>query len=163
MKEKVNIFIEPILEKKSKYDLKSYIKMKKLCKKLKKVSPDFDMLMAIHEFLLLIEMIYMHSNNDNGHNLFSATLPSQNFTGGAFIYKEANFQIKFVMRSTDKTINIEIERVLKSKNKRNTISFKDGEAVITNKYEEEAFQFIIACVMDGLIDLIQYYYKNKKF
>lgn len=163
MKEKLNIFIEPIIEKKNKYDIKSYIKMKKLCRKLKKISPDFNMLMDIHRFLLIIEKIYMHSTNDDRHNLFSATLPSNNYDGGAFIYKEENFNIKFLLRCQDRTINIETERIMRNNKVKDKISFRDGEAIITNKYEEEAFQFIIACIMDGLIELIEYYYKNKRF
>lgn len=163
MKDKLNIFIEPIIEKRSKHDLKSYIKMRKLCKKLKKTSPDFNMLMEIHRFLLIIEKVYMHSSNDDRHNLFSATLPTKDYDGGAFIYKEENFNIKFLLRSCDRTINIETERIMRSNKVKDKISFRDGEAIITNKYEEEAFQFIIACVMDGLVELIQYYYKNKRF
>ena len=52
---------------------------------------------------------------------------------------------------------------MRSKKEKQTISFRDGEAVINNVYEEEAFQFIISCIMDGLIDLIKYYYHNKRF
>ena len=163
MKEKLNMFVEPIIEKKSKYDFRSYIKMKKLCRKLKKTSPDFNMLMEINRFLLIIEKIYMHSTNDDKHNLFSATLPTKDYDGGAFIYKEENFNIKFLLRCQDRTINIEIERIMRSNKVKDKISFRDGEAVISNKYEEEAFQFIIACVMDGLVELINYYYKNKRF
>jgi hypothetical protein len=162
MEERLNTFIEPIVNKRKKHDLRAYIQMRKLCKKLKKISPSFDMLMEIHTFLLLIEKVYMHSSNNKYHHLFSATLPN-NYKGGAFIYKEDNFSIKFLLRSSDKTINIETERSMISKKEKNVISFKDGEAVINNKYEEEAFQFIIACIMDGLIELIEYYYKNKKF
>ena len=69
MKEKINIFMEPIVEKKKKFHLNSYIKMRKLCKSLKKTSPDFNMLMDIYRFLRIIEQTYMYSSNDNKHHL----------------------------------------------------------------------------------------------
>lgn len=163
MKEKINIFIEPIVEKKKKFHLNSYIKMRKLCKSLKKTSPDFNMLMDIYRFLRIIEQTYMYSSNDSKHHLFSGTLPTSTYDGGAFIYKEEYFTIKFLLRASDRTINIETEREMRSKKEKQTISFRDGEAVINNVYEEEAFQFIISCIMDGLIDLIKYYYHNKRF
>ena len=163
MEENINIFIKPIIDKKKKYDLKSYLELRKLIKQLKKTSPDYDMLMSIYEFIRLLEDIYMYSSSDTTHNLFSGTLPTNNYDGGAFIYKEEYFNIKFLLRNQDRSINIETERQMKLKKEKNKISFRDGEAEINNKYEEEYFQFIIACIMNALIDLIKYYYKNKRF
>lgn len=156
MKEKINMFIEPIFDKKSKFHLPSYIKMKKLIRTLKKTSPDFNMLMEIYRFLSILEKVYMYSNSEN-HKLFITTAPN------AFMYKENDFTIKFVLKESDRSINIEIERNMRSRKEKNNISFRDGEYIISNKYEEETFLFIIACIMEGLIELIEYYYYNKKF
>ena len=61
-KEKVNIFIKPIFDKKHKHDLHSYIELKRLLKKLKKTSPSFDMMMEMYDFIKLLENIYMYGN-----------------------------------------------------------------------------------------------------
>lgn len=163
MDTKINMFIEPIIDKKSKYDLFSWIKMRKLCKKLKKVSPDFNMLMQIYYFLNLLSDLYMHSSNNESLHLFAATLPTQNYNGGAFIYEDKYFSMKFLLGAADRSIKIELETFNRNKKNKSIISFIEGESVINNKYDEEKFRFIISCVMDGVTELIQYYYNNKRF
>lgn len=158
--EKINMLIEPILSKSSNYDFKSYIKLRKLIKRLKKTSPDYNMMSEIYKFLILLENIYMYGNEEE-HYLFSATVP--NGYNAAFIYKEKGFNIKFILKDSDQMITIVIDRTLRSKKESRKIEFKNGECIINNKYEEAFFEFIIACLMNGLIELIIYYYKNKKF
>lgn len=159
-KEKVNIFIKPIFDKKHKHDLHSYIELKRLLKKLKKTSPSFDMMMEMYDFIKLLENIYMYGNNEN-HYLFSATIPKG--YDAAMIYVESNFEIKFVLKENDKEINIQTRRTTRSSNNNtNTIRFCEGDNVINDIYDEQSFLFIIACLMNGLSELIMYYYKNKK-
>ena len=79
------------------------------------------------------------------------------------IYVENNFEIKFVLKENDKEINIQTRRTTRSSNNNtNTIRFCEGDNVISDIYDEQSFLFIIACLMNGLSELIMYYYKNKK-
>lgn len=156
---KINMFIEPILNKKKKYHLGSYIQLKRLIRKLNKTSPSFDMMLEMHEFIKLLERLYMYGN-DNNHYLFSATIPKG--YSAAMIYKEDNFEIKYVLRENDKLIAIEC--ITKSQNTKHSrkVQFHEGDNIIKDKYDEELFLFIISCLMNGLIELMTYYYKNKK-
>ena len=158
--ENINRFIEPIINKKKEHHLSSYLKLKSLLKMIKKTSPSFDMLMEIYEFLSLIESLYMYCN-DESHNLFRGVGKSY----PVIIYEEkGKFTIYFGLVEERKEITIEICRVLRSKKDREVITFRDGDDdVIQNKYDEEKFLFIISCLMNGLAELMEFYYKNKKF
>ena len=63
-KEKINMFIKPIFDKKYKHYLPSYIELKSLLKKIKKTSPSFDMMIEIYEFIKLLEKIYLYGNSE---------------------------------------------------------------------------------------------------
>lgn len=156
---KINIFIKPIFDKKCKHYLPSYIELRKLLKMIKNTSPSFDMMMQIYDFIKLIESLYMYGN-DESHYLFSATVPKG--YDAAMIYKEKNFEIKYVLRKEDKRISIQTSKTSRTDKNLNTISFNEGENVIHNIIDEQRFLFIIACLMNGLSELIIYYYKNKK-
>ena len=58
-KERINFFIKPIYNKK-KYSLIDYIKFRLFLRKLKKITPNFDMLMEIYDFLKILKMVYMY-------------------------------------------------------------------------------------------------------
>ena len=62
---KINMFIEPILNKKKKHHLSSYIQLRRLIRKLNKTSPSFDMMLEMHEFIKLLERLYMYGNDNN--------------------------------------------------------------------------------------------------
>lgn len=159
-KENINMFIKPIFDKKHKHYLPSYIELKKLLKKISKTSPSFDMMMEMYEFIKLLEVIYMYGNDEN-HYLFSATVPKG--YDAAMIYVENNFEIKFVLREEDREINIQTRRTSRSSNANTrNIKFHEGDNVINGTEDEQAFLFIIACLMNGLSELITYYYNNKK-
>jgi hypothetical protein len=61
-------------------------------------------------------------------------------------------------------IHIEINRNAQT-NSSDTekISFNDGEYVFKDIYDEEKFRTIISCIMTGVAELINYYYKHKRF
>ena len=146
---KINMFIEPILNKKKKHHLSSYIQLRRLIRKLNKTSPSFDMMLEMHEFIKLLERLYMYATIPKGYS-------------AAMIYKEDNFEIKYVLRENDKLIAIEC--ITKSQNTKHSrkVQFHEGDNIIKDKYDEELFLFIISCLMNGLIELMMYYYKNKK-
>ena len=60
-------------------------------------------------------------------------------------------------------VNIEIERRgQNTKSEKEYISFLEGEYQFKNTYDQEKFLFITSCLMDGVCELITYYFKNKK-
>lgn len=163
--ESLNIFIEPIIKKKYKHDLFAWISKYKLIKKLNKISPSFNMMVSIHEFLCILRNCYMYSN-DNKFHLFLGTI-GKNYNPAntlAMIYKEDGFSIKYVLckPKDNNQINIEITRYGQSKNDIEKISFYDGEYEFKDIYDKEKMLFVISCLMNGVTELINYYYKNKK-
>lgn len=160
----VNMFIEPIIMKKKKHDLKAWIAKCKLVRKLNKTSPSFDMMVHIHEFLSVLRDVYMYDNNSIFH-LFLAGVNNKNYNSRntlAMIYKENGFSLKFVLETDSKKINIEITRNGQNRSDIERISFFDGQYEVKNIYDEEKMLFIISCLMSGVIELVDNYYKNKK-
>lgn len=160
----INEFIEPIVIKKKKHDFKAWIKYKKIIKKCKKLSPSFNQMCEISNFLEILRTSYMYGNSDNFH-LFLGTLP-KNYTkknACSMFYKQGNdFSIGFILIKTDKTINISIRRGGQNRNEVENISFVDGTYQFKDIYDQEKFLFITSCLMTGVVELITYYYKNKK-
>lgn len=174
MDNKINMFIRPIIVKRHKYDFKSWYLKYKLTKIINSTSPSFDMMIKIHEFLLLLTDIYMYDNNKSFH-LFLATIGKNHYKNNdiiakAMIYKEEGFSIKFVLLyesdidpdNDKKQINIEIQRNGQNKNDIERISFYDGQYKFKDVYDEEKMLFITSCLMNGVLELIEYFYKNKK-
>jgi hypothetical protein len=162
----MNTYIEPIIMRKRKFDIKAWIIYRKLIKKCKKISPSFDQMCEIAEFVEILRESYMYGNNDNFH-LFTGTLPkgySKVDSCSMFYREKDSFTIGFVLLKDKRTINIEIERRGQTiKSEKEHISFKDGEYQFKDIYDQEKFLFITACLMDGVCELITYYFKNKKF
>lgn len=163
---KVNEFIKPIIMRKHKFDIKAWIAYKKLIKKCKKLSPSFNQMCSIAEFIAILRETYMYGNNDNLH-LFMGTIP-KGYTGSEacsmFYKKKDHFTIGFVLIKNTRSINIEIERKGQNiKSEKELISFIDGEYQFKDIYDQEKFLFITSCLMDGVCELITYYFKNKKF
>lgn len=165
-KERINEYVKPIIMKKHKFDIKAWIAYKKLIKKCKKLSPSFDQLCDIDEFIKILRESYMYANNDKFH-LFTGTPPKgyHNYNSCSMFYEEKNeFTIKFILIKPSKTINIEINRKGQNTNSdKEKISFKEGEYQFKSIYDQEKFLFITSCLMDGVCELITYYFKNKKF
>lgn len=161
---KLNRFIEPIILKRKKHDFKAWLKKRALIKEINRTSPSFDMMCEIVIFLELLREMYMYANNDTFH-LFTATIPKGRAKQLTYsmIYKEENFNIKFLLFRESKTINIEISRGGRSDIDKEVISFVDGGYQFKDYYDEEKMRFIVSCLMNGLVELINYYYKNKKF
>lgn len=166
---KVNEFIKPIIMRKHKFDIKAWFAYKKLIKKCKKLSPSFEQMCSIAEFIKILRESYMYCNNENLH-LFIGTIP-KGYTGDtacSMFYKKKDpnddFSILFIMLKDESSINIEIERKgQNTKSEKEQILNVDAGYEFKNIYEQEKFLFIISCLMDGVCELITYYFKNKKF
>lgn len=162
-----NIFIEPIVMKKRKHDLSAWIAKRKLIKKLNKTSPSFSMMVEIHKFLSILRNSYMYDNSDKFHLFLATVNKSYNPNNTlAMIYKESGFSFKFVLvidpNGNNNQINIEITRNGQQRSDVEKISFYDGQYEFKDIYDQEKMLFIISCLMHGVIELINYYYDNKK-
>lgn len=161
----MNIFLEPILTRKSKFDIKSYIKLIKVLRLLKRSAPDFNMLMSIYEFLVDLHDIYMY-NIDMGFHISAGSLPYDSYIG-SIVYREDTFKIIYLL-SMDKNnkgvINIEMSKNSGTNKDKILYKFIDGEMYNKPyKYDEQRILFIEACLMNSVSNLIKHYYKNKKF
>lgn len=162
-----NEYIKPIIMKKHKFDIKAWIAYKKLIRKCKKTSPSFNQMCEIAQFIELLRESYMYSNTDNFH-LFIGTLPKGHtrLDACSMFYKEkdSGFSIGFILLKNTREINIEINRTGQNiKSEKEIISFVDGQYQFKSVYDQEKFLFITSCLMDGVCELITYYFKNKKF
>lgn len=161
----INVYVKPIIMRKRKFDIKAWIAYKKIIKKCKKLSPSFNQMCEIAEFIEILRESYMYGNNDNFH-LFTGTLPKgyTRLNSCSMFYKDKdNFTIAFVLLKESRTINIEIERRGQNKSEKERIVFDDGQYEFKSIYDQEKFLFITSCLMDGVCELITYYFKNKKF
>ena len=106
----------------------------------------------------------MYDNNDSFHLFLGSIDKKYNVKNTlAMVYKENGFSIKFVLVISNKNqINIEITRNGQSKNDIEKISFYDGEYKFKDIYDQEKMLFIVSCLMNGVAELVDYYYKNKK-
>lgn len=163
MPEEINMFVKPIIMKKHKHDFKAWRAKCKLVKQINKTSPSFNMMVMIHEFLNILRDSYMYDNNDTFHLFLGSIDKRYNSKNAlAMVYKENGFSIKFVLDIEESIINIEIIRNGRSKNETERISFYDGEYQFKDIYDQEKMLFITSCLMNGVVELIEYYYKNKK-
>lgn len=163
MPEDVNMFVKPIIMKKRKHDLKSWIAKRKLIRQINKTSPSFSMMVRMHEFLSILRNSYMYDNNDSFHLFLGSIDKKYNAKNTlAMVYKENGFSIKFLLSIDTSEINIEIARNGKSKTEIEHISFLDGQYEFKDIYDQEKMLFIVSCLMNGVVELIEYYYKNKK-
>ena len=165
---KINRFIKPIIDKSKPRDFKANKERKELIKMINHTSPSFNMMLEIHEFLTLLTDIYMYDNNEKFH-LFLGAINNKKNTGNVFamVYKSDGFVIKFVLvpdwEEGRHQIKIEITRGGQNKNNIETVEFYDGEYQFKNEYDKEKMRFIISCLMNGVAELVNYYYDNKKF
>lgn len=162
----INEYVKPIIMRKHRFDIKAWLAYRKLIKKCKKMSPSFKQMCEIAEFIEILRESYMYGNNDNFH-LFIGTLPKgyNRYNACSMFYKEKDsFTIGFVLLKKSRTIDIEIDRTGQTiKSEKERISFIDGEYEFKNIYDQEKFLFITSCLMEGVCELITYYFKNKKF
>ena len=160
-----NRFIEPIIMKKKKHDFKAWRAKRKIIKHCKSCSPSFNEMCEIADFVSLLRETYMYCNND-GFHLFTASYP-KNYSKRdcrTMIYSEKVFDFTFLMFLETKEIQIKISRSSHNggTGDREILTFKDGAYEFKDQYDQERMLFIVSSLMNGVIQLIEYYYKNKR-
>ncbi len=165
--ESVNEFMRPIFMKEKKHDFRAWLMLRKVIKRMNKISPDFDTMYKIWQMVESFHSCFMHTYAESSPlHLFLGIISKGYGDSYAMLYKENDFIIKFILQFKDdhKIINLEITR---SSNNRNIqpekISFENGTYQCSNAVEMEKFRFIISCLMNGAKELMLYYYNNKRF
>lgn len=154
-----NELIEVVLY--DKHKIKSYIKYKKLLHKIKKISPDYDTLEVIYEFIDQLNFAYFYCLDGNNLFIGDSRKDKKKYNEKSLIYKNKNVTI-LIKLLPDKIIEMNIERYMGYK--KTIISFKDGEAgsYINNKLEEQLFINCIDLLMNALYETIKKYRKFRR-
>ena len=163
--EKVNYFLKPIYNKNNKgliNRMKSYIKYKLFIKNLSKITPNFDMLLEIYDFLETLKIVYMYNVEMEHCKLYSSMKNSEK----CIVFDPGKgFNVRIHLTEISRTNKIKISRITDINIKKGMVSeivFKDGEATISDINEEYLFINVINYIMDSVVELVKYYYKNKR-
>lgn len=157
---KTNDLIESVLY--NKHKISSYIKYRKLLYKIKKISPDYNTLEVIYEFIDQLNFAYFYClDDDNKLFIANSRKDKKKAAEKSLIYKTKNTTILIKLQPDD-MITIDIERYMGYK--KTIINFKNGEAgdFITNKLEEQLFINCIDLFMDELCKIIKKYRKFRR-
>lgn len=157
---KTNDLIEVVLH--DKHKIRSYIKYRKLLHKIKKISPDYNTLEVIYEFIDQLNFSYFYClDNDNTLFIGNSRKDKKKIDEKSLIYKNKSVTILIKLQS-DGMITLDIERYMGYK--KTVISFKNGEAngIINNKLEEQLFINCIDLIMDALYKTIKKYRKFRR-
>lgn len=156
---KTNELIETILYDKQK--IRSYIKYRKLIRKLKKITPDYNTLEIIYDFMDQLNFAYFHCLDEDNHLFIGDSRKNKNKSNEkSLIYKDKSVSILFKLEPND-IIAIDIERYMGYK--KTYISFKNNETnIINNKLEEQLFINCTDLLMDSLCKIIKRYRKFRR-
>ena len=116
----------------------------------------------IYDFLKILKMVYMY-NPDMEHCKMYAS--NKNSTNTIVFDAKKGFNVHISLNENTKVITIKILRlsdIVSKKAMGSEMSFRDGEAIISDINEENLFINIINYIMDSTVDLLKYYYKNKR-
>lgn len=120
---------------------------------LSKISPDFNMLWQIADFINYIELLYMYPNNNN------IILLDSKSSIRSFRIQHETFYIEYTLFLEDKLINIKIVR---SDNRvMSEISFPDGQGTLENRTDMILMFNIIEWTVNPIKDLFKEYYYGK--
>ena len=162
MEDKLVLFNGPIIE--SIYDTKKgfffrWLELRKLRKRMSKLSPDFNMLMAIAEFIRSLEIIYNYSN-DETCQIYS--MNSKNKDGNTSLFINVyNGYIEYQL-SYPNIITVKMHRSTGNK-LMSQWRFADGECELVNRETEMLMERIIRATMDAFMKLYTDYYLYKVY
>lgn len=150
---KTNDLIEPILYNKNK--IRSFIKYLKLLYKIKRISPDYNTLETIYEFIDQLNFAFFYCL-DESNRLFikNSRKDKDDNTKKALIYKDNSVTITLGLNPNE-VISLEIERHMGYK--KTGIEFKNGQAVINNDLEAQLFINCTNIIMDELYKTVKKY------
>lgn len=154
-----NDLIEVILY--DKHKVRSYIKYKKLIHTLKKITPDYNTLEIIYNFIDQLNFAYFYCLDGDNHLFIGDSRKNKNKTNEkSLIYKDNSVTILIKLKPDD-IISIDIERYMGYK--KTCIDFKNNESnIINNKLEEQLFINCTDLIMDSLCKTIKKYRKFRR-
>lgn len=136
--------------------------LRKAIQKAKCSKPTFEGIMKIWQVVYYsnaCNMVAFHK--DTNLHLFLASNKSRDNTY-SMIYRENNFQFKFLMEEETCRISIEVDRAVDRTSVKENISYNvDYEPM--ELIEQEKMRFIENCLRSGVIELMKYCYENKRF
>lgn len=161
----VNYFIEPIYARKHKgFSFRERRKLKKFIKKLKKTSPNFNMLLEIYHFIRILSDVYSYPNSEKNTDsiLFTAEKYGSIKSDACFCVRRGSLCITYNLWLDNSWIEIVKSNDFRdSKSPATRFKFKDGESIIENIDQENILLNIITITMDAVSELVEYYWKNK--
>ena len=162
-----NVFIRPIMMKSKRHDFSAWVEYRRAIKYCRKTSPSFDVMWDISDFIDLLRYMYCHGFTEDLH-LFTGSNPKNEPRSKCrcIVYNTDRFNISYMlMRKQDgNEITIQISRSLQgSRPEKEYFSFMDGSYDFKDQYDYQKMQFVVACLMNGVVELLKYYYKNKIF
>ena len=159
MEDKLVLFNGPIIEsvyeaQKQKGWFFKWWRFRRLKKKISTLSPDFNMLYAIAEFVRSLEIIYNYPNNEYC-KMYSLNSKSKESSMNLFI-NVTNGYIEYQL-SYPNIITVKMHRNTGNK-LMSQWRFADGECELVNKETEMLMEIIIKSTMDAFLDLYENYY-----
>lgn len=154
---KSNDLIEAVLY--NNKNISSYIKYRKLLRKIKRISPDYSTLEVIYDFIDQLNYAYFYCLTDENHLFIGDSRnKKEKEKTKSLIYKDNSVTIMIILKPND-TITLDINRYMGYKH--TTITFKNGDAgkYIDNKLQEQLFINSTNLIMDELYKNIKKYRK----
>ena len=154
-----NQLIEAVLY--DKHKIRSYINYLKLLHKLKKISPDYNTLEVIYEFIDQLNFAYFYCLDDTNRLFIKNSRKDSRDKSDkkALMYKDKNVTITLSLLPKD-TIQLDIERHMGYK--QTSITFENGQPVITNKLEAQLFINCTDIIMDELYNIVKKYRRFRR-
>lgn len=153
-----NDLIEAVLYNKDR--IRSYFRYLKLLYKIRRISPDYNTLSIIYEFIDQLNFAYFYCLDDN-NKLFinDSRKNAKDKDKKALVYKDSSVTITLTL-NPEEMIDLKIERHMGYK--LTSISFKNGQIILNNKLEEQLFINCTDIIMDELYKTIKKYRRFRR-
>ena len=149
-----NELIEAVLY--NKHRIRSYISYRILLYKIKRSTPNYNMLNTIYNFIDQLNFAYFHCLTDDDL-LFILDNRNKNNKNRSLVYKDGNTEIVFYLKP-DNIITLKVRR--KMGYKETSYTFKDSESnFLNNKLEEQLFINCTNLLMNELYRMVKKYRK----
>lgn len=142
-----------------KKGIKWWLEYYRFTKYLKVISPSFNMLWSIADFLTNIELLYMYQNDETA-NIHTIPTTKNDIRSFRINNREDNFYIEYTLYKSDSTINIKLKRLWGSQ-KISEMTFPDGGAIMQTRFDEILMHSIINWTMEPVQKLFIEIYKTK--
>lgn len=145
-----------------KHKISSYIKYRKLLRKIKKISPDYTTLETIYDFIDQLNYAYFYCLNDE-NRLFigNSRTDKKKDKNKSLMYKDNNVTINLILKPNN-YITLDITRYMGYKE--TSVSFQNGDAghYINNDLEAQLFMNCTDLIMNELYRTVKKYRRFRR-